>query len=89
MPIDKQHFENIVFSKFIAQNHHPLSIIVMSTNIPHCLFLFIFAKTFLSLELVSGLSFVNQTSYDLAVSQNDAPYQDLAQDFSSTCLTYI
>ncbi len=42
---------------------------------------------FLSLELVAGLSFLNQTTWDLAFWHNDRSYQDLAWDCSSTSFT--
>ncbi len=44
---------------------------------------------FLSLELVCGISFLNQTTLDLAFWHNDRSYQALAWDCSSTSLTYI
>ncbi len=44
---------------------------------------------FLSLELVSWLSFLNQTMWELAFWHNDSSYQDLAGDCLSTSLTLI
>ncbi len=54
-----------------------------------CSFIRPFIRSFVWHTLVSGLAFLNQTTYDVAFWHNDSSYQDLAWDCLSASVTYI